>query len=141
MDEVDTVRDIIKLLIANKLSMAKSLHSLMLHRNSLRKLYELNYLALVENETNRYFFKIYKTEDSKWEFFDYGYLHLDGSSATFYTLKSKLTIFQVTQIKHKIKRKLDNYLILVDDHLQPYLLYNINSSVIDLLIKKIKIKC
>jgi hypothetical protein len=76
-------------------------------------------------------------DETQWEFFDYGYLKIDdGDIATFHTIKSKLLVFNVGDIRNKIMRKVDSdkHVVVVDDNMQSYLLYNNNPLVIDILM-------
>lgn len=132
--------NILGALSKNNIESAELINDVLNHRNDLKATYQSNYLELKENKTNKYFFKLYVMMNGRWEFFDYGWLDKRDNYYVFHTYKTKLSMFNTFITIHQIKRKTEspNHVIVVDDSLNSYLLFNINTEVIDILISKIK---
>jgi hypothetical protein len=102
-------------------------------------MYQINYLDLKEKKyDDKYFFKLYISNNNKWEFFDYGWLRLVNDNgtinATFHANKTKILILNVSNICFNMVKKndSDNHILIIINNVS-YLLYNLYSQVIDLL--------
>ncbi|BCS83477.1 hypothetical protein QLL95_gp0646 [Cotonvirus japonicus] len=111
----------------------ESLTNLKIYKSELKLEYQLNYLNLISDKTNKFFFKLYIHNKNKWEFFDYGTL----CDTYFYARKSKLLLFNIANIEFKIMRRNDslNHIMINENEDICYLLYNPYPEVIDLLLK------
>lgn len=129
---MDKKIDIFRCLQNNDLPLAESLINLLRHANNTKIIFQINYLNLIEKKTNDFFFKLYifDRDNDEWEYFDHGWL----KNNTFYAHKSKILIFEISNIKFKMKRREDSYNHAnIINNGDTYLLYNPHSEVVDLL--------
>ena len=126
--------EIVTALSEDDLDFVQSLIGLLKHRLEIKITAQMNYLDLVENRDNKYFFKLFVLENDKWKFFDYGYL----KDTSFYGYKTKQLIFTIIDYVMQMRRKpnTQNQIIIVNDN-KSYLLFTPYSQMVDLLFKKI----
>ncbi|XWV25506.1 hypothetical protein QJ856_gp0252 [Tupanvirus deep ocean] len=135
---MEKYQDLVSALTNDDLLFAETLQGLLKHHSELRTTYQSNYIDLKENRTTDYFFKLYTLENGKWEFFDYGWLKINLGQGVFYTLKSKLMIFNVENIGFHMQRRDDSFNhIMVNGNGKIFLLYNLFDEVIDILFKNL----
>ncbi|QGR54214.1 hypothetical protein [Moumouvirus maliensis] len=111
-----------------------SLYNLLKHKRNLSITCQQNFFDIINDSTNKFFFKLYIHNGDKWDFFDYGYL----VNSYFYALESKLLIFNIPNIEFKISRHQDsdNHILIEDNNIS-YLLYNPHKEIIDKLFSYI----
>ena len=131
---MDKYQEIAMALQKNDPEFVHSLIGLLKHHNELKITYQINYIDLVEGRDDKFFFKLFILNNNKWEFFDYGWLYVNG---TFYTNKSKILVFNISDIDQRIEKRIDSDKhIMIAGYGVTYLLYNIYPKIIDLLLSK-----
>ncbi|AGC02217.1 hypothetical protein H012_gp235 [Acanthamoeba polyphaga moumouvirus] len=123
-------KEVIIFALENDFIGSDSVYNLLKHKRNLSITCQQNFINIMDNTTNKFFFKLYIHNNNKWDFFDYGYL----VNSYFYALASKLLIFNVPDIEFKISRHQDslNHIIIEEKNIC-YLLYNPYKEVIDKL--------
>ncbi|AZL89884.1 hypothetical protein QKC54_gp0766 [Megavirus baoshan] len=116
---------------------AESVYNYLKHKRNLSITCQTNYIDIITNKTNKFFFKLYMHDGIDWEFYDYGYLQ----NNYFYALASKILLFNIQNIEFKLSRRQDsiNHIIIEDNNIS-YLLFNPNHQIIDELFKYIQTK-
>ena len=127
--------DAITAVADDDLPFVETLLGLIKHKTQLQGTFQQNCVDLMEQVTNRVFFRLYRKDAGGWVFHDYGWLSIESTDhgpsfllAKFCTYKSKLTLFtRVLDVSNNtyVVRHDDSPLhCLIRDEENQWLLYN-----------------